>query len=498
MNRRTFLQKASATAAAATLAQRGLAGPTPQQPNVLFIMADQWRVPGFSYRGEDPVKTPVLDALAKQSMVFNRAYCCSAVCVPSRGGIMTGKYPQTSGIVGRSAIKPNETSIAKGFRAGGYTTGYIGKWHLAGPQPRKPVTPEFRGGFEYWMGNNCSHDNFQMHHTDTEGKDVTRRGYVPDMETDYAIDYIKANKAKPFLLVVSWAPPHPGTLPPPPGFTGDQVVDGENGFYAAPKEFTDLYKDVKVTRPNVKEIKATGHDARVMSVPGVPPPAGYFGAMASLDRNVDKLLKALEAEGLSKNTIVVFTSDHGEMMMSQGLFGKKVWWEESVAVPFMVRWPGKVPAGKCDELFNGPDIAPTLLSLAGLKPQPAMEGKDFSAAARGKAMVGGHEEVFTSMFDERQFEASIDGWRGVRTKKYSYAVVGGKGESKAAGGKRGGGVPAMPRAEGPVVRYLFDMDADPYQMHPLDASSANPVAEQLRLKLKGWLVAHKDPFAANV
>jgi arylsulfatase A-like enzyme len=498
MNRRTFLQKASAAAAAATVSSR-ISAQSTRPPNVLFIMADQWRRPAFGYRGEDPVKTPVLDALSKQSMVFTRAYCGSPLCIPSRGCLITGQYPQTSGIIGRTPIKESQNTIAHEFKRAGYTTGYIGKWHLAGPQPRKPVTPEFRGGFEYWMGNNCSHDNFQMHHTDTAGNPVSRRGYVPDMETDYAIDYIKANKAKPFLLVVSWAPPHPGTLPPPPGFTGDQLVDGDNGFYAAPKVFTDMYKDAKLTRPNVKTISPTGHDARVMSVPDVPPAAGYFGAIASLDLNVAKLLKTLDEQGLTENTIVVFTSDHGEMMTSQGLFGKKVWWEESVGIPLMVRWPGKIAPGHYDGLFNNPDTMPTLVSLAGFKPAAVTEGTDFSPALRGKSMPG-HAEAYTAMFNEQQTGATAEGWRGVVTMKYSYAVASPKSGPNGKGKGRGKLATAAPEpvASGPVTRYLFDMEADPYQMHPLDTADANPVAADLRVKLKTWLTAHRDPFAELV
>ena len=504
MDRRTFLKTASAAAALAANAQ---AAPTTRPPNVLFVMADQWRRPAFGYRAEDPVQTPVLDAFAKESMVFTRAYCCAPLCVPSRGGMFTGRYPQSTSIIGRSTIKPDETSIAKGFRAGGYTTGFIGKWHLAGPQPRKLVMPEYRAGFEYWMGNNCSHDNFQMNHTDTAGKLVDRRGYVPDMETDYAIDYIKANghgRAKPFLLVVSWAPPHPGTLPPPPGFTGNQAEDGETGYYAAPKEYSDLYHDARLTRPNVKPIRMNPNAQHILSKPDVPPAAGYFGAIASLDRNMGRLLQTLKDEGLSDNTIVIFTSDHGEMMTSQGLFGKKVWWEESVGVPFMVNWKGRVKPGHCDELFNGPDIAPTLLTLAGLKPQNGMEGLDFSPAVLGRKMTG-PAEIYTAMFSELQFGATAEGWRGVISKKYSYAVDGPKARAHGAPVNRraaeNGAVAssqAAPPATGPVTRYLFDLDADPYQLHPLDTSDANPVAVDLRTKLKDWLVARKDPFAELV
>ena len=178
--------------------------------------------------------------------------------------------------------------------------------------------------------------------------------------------------------------------------------DGETGYYAAPKEYTDLYYDAKLTRPNVKPIRMNPNAQHILSKPDVPPAAGYFGAIASLDRNMGRLLQTLKDEGLSDNTIVIFTSDHGEMMTSQGLFGKKVWWEESVGVPFMVNWKGRVKPGHCDELFNGPDIAPTLLTLAGLKPQNGMEGLDFSPAVLGRKMTG-PAEIYTAMFSELQF-----------------------------------------------------------------------------------------------
>lgn len=452
-------------------------------------MADQWRRQACGFMGEDPVKTPNLDALAAQSMVFTRAYCAAAVCTPARGSILTGRYPQSNGIINNgTAMHKDETTIAHVFRNEGYSTGYIGKWHVAGRPPSRPVPPGERGGFEYWCGNNCSHDNFQMHHTTGVDTPVTSRGFVPDLETNLAIDYIRRTRERPFLLFVSWAPPHPGTAPPDgnsgvnsPYEAEAKAENPEAGVYAAPKEFTSMYTGVKLSRPNIADVRMTGHVKRLYSNPDVPPPAGYFGAITALDRNLGRLMRALEAERLRENTIVVFTSDHGEMMMSHGLFGKHVWWEESISIPFMVNWPKRIPAGKCGALFNQPDIMPTLLSLAGMGVPDTVEGRDFSPALRGKRVVG-PEATFVSIFDERDPKLdAAKGWRCIRTAKYLYAVEAGR------------------RSAPGTAKYLFDMEADPYQMKPLDVSGGkNPVAQELSAKLRAWLVAHDDPFAKLV
>jgi len=490
MDRRTFLQNASATAAALSLPSTLLAArpAAARRPNLLFIMADQWRRPAFSYTGQEPVKTPNLDLLAAHSVVFNRAYCTVALCSPSRSSMVTGLFAQTTGVLTvTTPLRKDTPTIAHPFNDAGYSTGYIGKWHLGGGGPLTPVAPDLRGGFQYWLGSECSHHNFQMEHTDTAGNLVNTKGYVPDLETGYAIDFIQKNKARPFFLFLSWAPPHPGTaLPTPTNYEPMEEV------YSAPKADCDLYHDVLPTRPNVSmDFDSAPHTRHVLSNPGVPPAAGYYGAIAAIDRNVGKLLATLDAEGLRDNTIVVFTSDHGEMMMSHALFGKKVFWEESIGVPFMVSWPGVIKPAHCDELFNGPDIAPTLTALAGLKmPQP-VEGRDFSPALHGQAFTG-PDATFSAYFDEQRPDVpTIHSWRCIRTKNYSYAVIGSIFPAQAAKYVAGTKVP--------VTRHLFDMEADPYQLHPIDvAKEGASIAAELGVKLRAHLTAHNDFFAQLV
>ena len=468
----------------------------PSRPNVLVVMADQWRRFALGFMKADPVNTPNLDAFAAEGMVFTRAYCSAAVCTPARGSIITGRFPQTTGIINNgSALRKSEVTIAQAFKAGGYTTGYIGKWHIAGRPPGKSVMPDERGGFEYWCGNNCSHDNYQMHHTTGVDTPITMQGYVPDLETDYAIKFLQKKKDKPFLLFVSWAPPHPGTSAPGLEVAGgneDESSD-KSKVYAAPKEYTTPYKNAVLHRPNVStDFNASKHVKNLFSDPAVPPIAGYFGAITALDKNFGKLMRTLDETGLRANTVVVFTSDHGEMMMSHGLFGKHVWWEESISVPFIVRWPQEVPVGTCDVLFNQPDIMPTLLGLADITIPKTVEGTDFSPALRGQPMEG-PAETYVAIFNERDAAGSNgEGWRCIRTKKYMYTVEVPKTQ-KAKKGKKSsenGGGPAG------ITKLLFDTEKDPYQMKPIDVShSDNSIANELGEKLRGWLEQHHDPFA---
>ena len=327
------------------------------KPNVLYLVADQWRAAATGYAGDPNVKTPHLDSLAAQSVNFTHAVSGCPVCSPHRASLMTGQFPLTNGVfVNDVHLRDDATCLAKVFRASDYDTGLIGKWHLDGRGRSNYIPPESRQGFDYWKVLECTHDyNHSFYYAGNDPTKLTWPGYDAIAQTQDAIQYLKdhTHGDKPFLLFVSWGPPH-------------------NPYETAPQKYRDMYEPDKIElRPNVPEKlhKKAQQDL-----------AGYYAHCTALDDCVGELLKTLDETGLTGNTIVVFSSDHGAMLGSQGQDRKQRPWDESIRVPLLVRYPRDLgnTGRRLDTPINTPDLMPTLLALAGLKCPDTVEGLDYS------------------------------------------------------------------------------------------------------------------------
>ncbi len=331
------------------------------KPNVILVFADQWRAQAAGYAGDANVKTPRLDAIAKASLNFTLAVSNCPVCSPFRGSLMTGQYPLSHGVfVNDVQLNPGAVSLGKVFSTAGYDTAYIGKWHLDGNGRSSYIPPERRQGFEYWKVLECTHDyNHSLYYAGGSSEKRYWEGYDASAQTRDALSYVQ-NRAtdKPFLLVLSWGPPH-------------------NPYETAPQACRDLYapEDI-VLRPNVPESMAA--EARQWL-------AGYYAHCSALDTCLGQLWDLLHARGLEKNTIFLFTSDHGDMLGSQGEQRKQRPWDESIRIPFLLYCPclaGRGP-GQYETPISAPDIMPTLLGLCGISIPEAVEGLDFSGYVRG-------------------------------------------------------------------------------------------------------------------
>jgi arylsulfatase A-like enzyme len=401
-----------------------------KKPNVVFVFADEWRAQATGYAGDANCRTPVLDALAAESIHFTNAVAGSPVCCPYRAGLVTGQYPLTHGVIVNDVeLSPDVTSIAHAFNEGGYSTAYIGKWHIYGSPDghygrRSAFVPrEYQLGFDYWKGFECTHNYNQSHYYFND--DPTRRtweGYDAFAQSRDAADYIRAHAGgeQPFMLMLSWGPPH---FP----------------LFTAPAEYRALYEDKPIDlRPNVPEANRA-EAAKCLR--------GYYAHIAALDDALLTVLDAVRESGAEDDTIFVFTSDHGDMMQSQGLGTKLFPWEESLAVPFLLRYPRltnrtqrEIPAP-----IDAPDIMPTLLGLCGLETPDSVEGRDFSPIIRGEAEVTGDEAALLVMpvaFTELCQNGMLP-YRGLRTARHTY----------------------VRHTDGPWL--LYDLESDPYQMDNL-------------------------------
>ena len=406
--------------------------------NVLLVFADQMRGQAMGCAGNRQVRTPNLDRLADQGTRFTHAYCNSPVCTPSRGSLLTGLYPSRHGAyVNDIPIRTDLPSMGTIFRDAGYATGYVGKWHLDGV-PRDKFTPPGPRRLDFdrlWAVHNCTHDYLNSFYYADSPKPIPIDGYEPQQQTQLAIEFIESHRDRPFCLVLSWGPPH-------------------DPYSAVPERFKRLYDPSGIElRPNVPPEKADESRRDI---------AGYYAHVTALDASLGRLLDKLDELNLSENTLVVFTSDHGDMLGSQGQIRKQRPWEESISVPLIVRKPGQVPPGRTsDALISIVDLLPTILGLCGLDGDSGMQGRDLSQTVTGTD-DGEKDVLLTNPCPIGQFRRSqarqevllanpcpvddyraMRGWWGLRTRHHTYAR----------------------RLDGTWV--LYDNDADPYQMSNL-------------------------------
>lgn len=464
MKRRQFLTTSAGALAAPTIsrAQQPAATGTSEgkgrAPNIVYIFSDQWRATDHGYMGNGEVRTPQIDLLADQSVNFANAVSGIPVCCPHRASLLTGQYPLTHGLfLNDLRLNDQATSFAQALTKGGYDTGYIGKWHIDGTGRSAYIPPERRQGFDYWKVLECTHNYNKSQYYDQAGKESLEwKGYDAYAQTKDAVSYIKAHapkegdeKTKPFGLFLSWGPPHAP-------------------YRTAPTKWLDRYDTRKLTlRQNVPP--QLGKQAQATY-------AGYYAHCSALDECVGWLMDALKESGQLENTIVVYTSDHGDMLHSRGQLKKQRPWDESIRVPFLVRCPEsmKVKARKLEAPINTPDIMPTLLSLAGLKIPASVEGDDFSEVIRGTRELADNHALITCPSPFGQWTRKQGGreYRGVRTKRYTYTRS----------------------LEGPWE--LFDNQEDPFQQRNLVAEAAQRgLRDELEDKLRARLTATGDDFA---
>lgn len=464
------------------------------RPNLLFVFSDQQRRHALGFMHEDRVRTPNIDRFATESAVCDNAVACCPICTPNRGIMMTGRYPTRTGVFANDhGLAAGTPTIGDYLQAAGYWTGYIGKWHIHAGGSSDPkdsaagfVPREFRDGFNYWHATNCNHNTFTRRYWEESPQPVVNElGWQPTHETDVAIDKIRTRpNTRPFALFLSWTPPHnthgPGFVRHP-----DVVLPEE---YAAELRAVGYPTEMQYHAPQVHTDQfANQAIPRRGNVPGdyaheaLP---GYLGSCESLDYEFGRLMAVLDEEGLRDNTIVVYTSDHGEMLGSHGRMQKSSWFEESVGVPLLVRWPGHIRPTRHSFVFSSLDWVRTLLSLVDA-PRPAtqLDGIDLAPALLGAsgASATSSDAALLSYFAMRrtQMEGSNTtaaiGWRALRTRTQTYVVI-------------------LDRLSGALEHRLYDLATDPLQLSPRSGSS---VLDATMLEhLRGQLESVDDPFAA--
>ena len=447
-------------------------------------MADQWRGNAIGYLNIEPVKTPNLDKLASAGVHFTDAVSCYPVSSPARAMLMTGLYPVSNKVTGNcnSANTPHGVELETDVRCWsdvlkekGYATGYLGKWHLDAPVAPYVNTSNNKGkvawnewcpsnrrhGFDLWTAYGTYDDHLKPMYWDTHSSRdsfyyVSEWG--PTFEANRAIEYIKnedgrfRNPEKPFALVVSMNPPH-------------------TGYELVPEKYKAVYQHVNVDSLAIPESLLAGdkkfvefYKANVLN---------YYACMTGVDDQIGRIIESLKGEGVVDNTIVVFTSDHGDAMGMHETIGKNTMYEESMRIPMIISWPDKLKPRKDENLMIGfSDLGPTLLSMMGFE-KDIPEGTQTYNLASGVLSADNELEVVQPYY----FIVSSDlssGRRGLRNKCYTFAIRAEKGVCKEY--------------------FLFDRQTDPWQLN--NVASKNPeLVKKLTSQLKAHLQRTNDPFA---
>jgi len=387
------------------------------RPNILYIMADDHAAHAISAYGSRINRTPQIDRLARGGMRFDDCFVTNSICTPSRAAILTGKYAHVNGVPVFNRFDGRQPTLAKHLQAAGYHTGMIGKWHL-GSDPT---------GFDYWNilpGQGVYHNPVFIE----MGKRTKHGGYVTDLIADFSLRFLKERPAgKPFFLMCHHKAPHrpwePDAkhaqqfsgvkIPEPPTFRDDYATRCDAAREATMRIDRDLQpSDVKQKPPaglSDPELKRWKYQRYMQD---------YLACVASVDDNVGRLLDYLDSSGLAENTIVVYTSDQGFFLGDHNWFDKRFMYEESLRMPFLIRWPGRIrPGSTASAMVLNVDFAPTLLAAAGLGVPADMQGRSFLPILEGHAP----SEWRTSMYYRYYhypFHHRVQPHYGVRTERY--------------------------------------------------------------------------------
>lgn len=421
-----------------------------KKPNLVFVFSDQHRAEALGYMGNKDVKTPNMDKLAKEGISFELAVSTNPVCCPYRASLITGQYSLTHGVFVNDVCLGNDAvSIAEAFAGEGYDTAYIGKWHIDGHGRSGFIPRERRQGFDYWRVLECSHQYNNSYYYGDEDNKLKWEDYDAISQTKCAQEYIENRTSeKPFILFLSWGPPH-------------------SPYDTAPQQYKDMYDPAQLSlRPNVPiELEEKARQDL----------AGYYAHVSALDDLIGELSNTLKEQGIEEDTIFIYTSDHGDMLSSQGEKFKQKPWDESILVPFLLRYPRVFGnnATKITMPIGTPDIMLTILGLCGIPIPETVEGMNYAPFLRGETDLEVDSVLIECIHPFGQWNRVRGGkeFRGIRTEQYTY----------------------VRDLEGPWL--LYDNKNDPYQLNNLcNNKEYSGLQESLNDKLLQMLSARGDEF----
>lgn len=475
-----------------------------RKPNILFIFADQFRKQALGFMQQDQVITPNIDKFSQEALVFKNAVSSCPLCSPYRACMFTGKYPLSNGVFTNCKtgldimLKENDICLSDILYNEGYTNGYIGKWHLDNPEMNecsKPLsgavdwdayTPPGakRHHFDFWYSYGADDNHFTPHYWKDTHEQIKINKWSVEHETDVAIEYINKHKDEQFALFLAYNPPH-------------------SPYNLVPNKYMEYYKDTKIKfRENVvwenihchtsEKFDYTKEDLELIT-------KQYFAAITGIDENFGRIIQSLKDNNIEDDTLIIFSADHGDMLGSHELMAKHVWYEESIGVPFIMKWKNSsLITGTTDIVFESTDIMPTMLKLIGVNYPDTVEGKDISNIITSNNEISSQNkynsdkvaflsafpgrDIFLEEFKKQNKNPKDFGWRAIRTQDYTFVIDLGY-------------LPQCTNAH----KFLYDLKKDIYQLNPIEYENAEykEIINDLEKRLIEWLKSQNDGILKN-
>jgi N-acetylglucosamine-6-sulfatase len=457
LGRREFLERAEMGAAYIALSGMPRVFATAdKKPNIIFILTDDQRHDAIGCLGNPAwLKTPNLDRLVKEGLLFKNAFCTDSLCAPSRSSFLTGKYAHRTGIINNLLEFPAENiTFPHLLHDAGYETAFIGKWHMGNQNAPQP-------GFDRWVsfvGQGVYFDPV----LNLDGKDTKMKGYMTDLLNGYALDFLKKKRDKPFCLYLCHKAVHDFRDPAP-----RYAKAYANEIYPLPPN----------ARYNLEGKPKAVRERSVLSKGQTFPPEPekwqeytrqYYRCLGAVDDGVGQILQALDEMGARENTIIVFAGDNGYFLGEHGLWDKRFAYEAAMRIPFVFHFPGKIKPGSVrEEMVLNIDFAPTMLDLAGVQIPPSVQGRSLRPLLEGKKpewredfLYHYYLEIDLSKMSPQEKDAFDKQWKklsmdpgpllvpetmAVRTRAWKYIAYPGTTETDE----------------------LYDLKTDPYEMKNL-------------------------------
>jgi N-acetylglucosamine-6-sulfatase len=430
----------------AVASQRSADAANRVQPNIVFILIDDLRWDELGCAGHPFLKTPNIDRIAREGALFRNVFTTTPLCSPSRASFLTGQYAHTHGItdnVDRSAASHRLATFPLLLHQAGYETAFIGKWHMGNDD-----TP--RQGFDRWVSFK-GQGTYLDPELNEDGRSTKIRGYTTDLLNGYAVDFVKRSHQKPFLIYLAHKALHPEVAQNNDGSV--DLSDAERFIPAA--RHRRLYEDQAISRrPNANRVPE-GKPALQRQIGNLPPLGPNTGTrdvvirerqrtLMAIEDGVGQIFAALKETGQLDNTVIVFTSDNGYFYGEHGLsVERRLAYEESIRLPLLVRYPGLIKANTIlNECVLNIDIAPTLLTMAGVPVPDAMQGDSLVPLLGGKKNEW-RRSFLIEYYSDRVFPRIFKmGYQAVRNERWKYIHY----------------------LELDGVDELYDLKADPYEM----------------------------------
>ena len=441
------------------------------RPNIIFILIDDLRWDEVDYPF---VKIPNIQRIAREGVRFRNAFVTTPLCSPSRASYLTGQYAHKHGITDNTDHSPRSHELVtfpRLLHGAGYETAFLGKWHMGVDDNKRP-------GIDHWVSVK-GQGSYLDPEFNVNGKRETKHGYFTDILNEYALDFLKHNHTKPFLLYISHKAVHPDLVQ----YADGSVSDPNGGKFIPAERHKNLYVDAPIPRrPNYGK-PAEGKPALLRKIADLPPLGpktvtddetirNRLRMLASVEDGIADIFKTLENQKQLDNTLIIFTSDEGYFYGEHGLsVERRLAYEESIRIPLFMRWPKLIKAGSAiDEFALNIDIAPTLLEIGGASPSKEIHGRSLVPLLRGEKVLW-RDSFLIEYFSDKVFpRMSNMGYQAIRGGRWKYIHY----------------------VDLDRVDELYDLKADAYEMNNLaPRSEAGDTVGQMRAKLAQLLDSSK-------